>query len=174
MVRSAPVQQPARSPVVRPLIHVAPMQCYTNRHFRRLLRLLSAQAVLWTEMEKVSDVLAHPERLANERSSGPLVLQLGGNDPEQLRVATDTAFTYNNSNWSEINLNCGCPSERVCDTQFGAMLMHEPETVRACVSEMARASRGAPVTVKCRLGTDKLSGYDNLKKFVGTVSTGIF
>ena len=104
----------------------------------------------------------------------PIALQLGGNDPEQLRVATDTAFTYNNSNWSEINLNCGCPSERVCDTQFGAMLMHEPETVRACVSEMARASRGAPVTVKCRLGTDKLSGYDNLKKFVGTVSTGIF
>ena len=106
----------------------------------------------------------------------PVALQLGGNDPEQLRIATDMALAHGNSSWDEINLNCGCPSERVAGCAsgcvFGAALMHDAEGVRACVSQMARASRGVPVTVKCRLGTDHLHGYDALKQFVGTVSTG--
>ena len=107
----------------------------------------------------------------------PLALQLGGSDPEQLRAATDTAFTHSNSRWDEVNLNCGCPSDRVAGCKgggcvFGAALMHDAEGVRACVSQMARASRGVPVTVKCRLGTDKIQGYDSLTHFIGTVATG--
>ena len=158
-------------------LSVAPMMEWTDRHYRFLARMMTARAKLYTEMVVASD-------LAKKNPSGvgllldysteehPIALQLGGNDPEQLRIATDTAFTHNNSAWDEINLNCGCPSERVTNCVFGAALMHDAEVVRKCVSQMSRASRGVPVTVKCRLGTDRVHGYDHLSKFVATVSTG--
>jgi tRNA-dihydrouridine synthase A len=158
-------------------LSVAPMMDWTDRHYRFLARMMTARTKLYTEMVVAGDLAKkdpHGVGLLLDFSpeEHPIALQLGGNDPEQLRVATDTAFTYNNSNWDEINLNCGCPSERVTNCVFGAALMHDAEVVRRCVSQMERASRGVPVTVKCRLGTDQLQGYDHLTNFVGTVSTG--
>ena len=136
-------------------LSVAPMMEWTDRHYRFLVRMMTARTKLYTEMVVAGDLAKKDPigvglLLDCSPEEQPVALQLGGNDPEQLRIATDTAFTHNNSVWDEINLNCGCPSERVTSCVFGAALMHDAEVVRQCVSQMARASRGVPVTVKCR------------------------
>src|SRR5574339_674784 len=131
---------------------VAPMMDWTDRHCRFFHRLLTAHALLYTEMVTAEAVLrGNRQRLlgfsAEER---PVALQLGGSDPAKLAeaAAIGEAFGYD-----EINLNVGCPSDRVQEGRFGACLMAEPALVGDCVAAMKAAVR-IPVTVKCRIGID--------------------
>jgi tRNA-dihydrouridine synthase A len=131
---------------------VAPMMDWTDRHCRVFHRLLSRRALLYTEMLTTGAVL-HGDRnrlLRFEVREHPVALQLGGSDPRHLAEAAriGAAFGYD-----EINLNVGCPSDRVQDGRFGACLMAEPALVAACVESMKRAV-DIPVTVKCRIGID--------------------
>ena len=108
------------------------MQCYTNRPLRKLLRLLSADSILWTEMEKAADVLAQPERrLAHDDTEHPLVLQLGGDDHQMLECATSLA--RRRGGFHEVNLNCGCPSVSTGGADFGAALMRRARHTRELV-----------------------------------------
>ena len=131
---------------------VAPMMDWTDRHCRVLHRLLSARARLYTEMV-TADAILHGDK---ERLIGfsaiehPVALQLGGSEPEKLRAATRIGAEFG---YDEINLNVGCPSDRVQSGCFGAALMREPERVGECVAAM-RAAVSIPVTVKCRIGVD--------------------
>ena len=133
--------------------HVAPMQCYTNRHLRDLLGRLCPAAVLWTEMEKTSDLLASEKarqrRLWHEQTERSVVLQLGGDDAAELAAAARFAAPFG---YSELNLNCGCPSVESGGANFGAALMRRPDATRALLEEVASAA-GAPCGVKCRIGT---------------------
>ncbi len=143
------------------------MQEWTDRHDRYFLRLISSRALLYTEMIGAEAVLfGDRERLIGfDPFEKPLALQLGGADPEKLaRAATIGAgFGYD-----EINLNVGCPSERVRAGRFGACLMAEPETVAATVIAM-RGATSLPVTVKCRIGIDDRDSYEDFQGFVDTV-----
>jgi tRNA-dihydrouridine synthase A len=142
---------------------IAPMMDWTDRHCRVLHRLLTRHALLFTEMV-TSAAIAHGDRerlLGFSAVEQPVALQLGGSDPKELAEAarTGTEFGYR-----EINLNVGCPSDRVQSGRFGACLMAEPELVAECV----RAMRGAtdlPVTVKCRLGIDDQDTEQSLDRF---------
>ena len=102
------------------------------------------------------------------------MLQLGGAEPETLMRATDVAVSSSHVNYEEINLNCGCPSAAAtcCSQRYGASLMHDPHGVAACLRAMARASPNAPVSVKCRLGTNERNGYKLLSDFISIVSSG--
>ena len=129
---------------------VAPMMDWTDRHFRSLLRLLGPEIVLYTEMV-TARALLHGDRerlLAFDPAEHPVALQLGGAEPVELARA---AALGRAAGYDEINLNVGCPSDRVASGSFGAALMAEPERVAACVAAM-RAEVDVPVTVKCRLG----------------------
>jgi tRNA-dihydrouridine synthase A len=132
---------------------VAPMMEWTDRHCRFFHRLLTRRALLYTEMLTTGAVL-HGDRsrlLHFDAAEHPLALQLGGCEPQALaacaRIGADLGF-------DEINLNAGCPSDRVQDGRFGACLMAEPERVGDCVAAM-KATVGIPVTVKCRIGIDE-------------------
>ena len=147
---------------------VAPMMDYTDRHCRYLLRLLSPGALLYTEMV-TAQALAHGdvERLLGfDPAEHPVALQLGGSDPDLLaraaRLGADRGY-------DEINLNVGCPSDRVQSGRFGACLMAEPTLVADCVRAM-REAVSVPVTVKCRIGIDDRDDYAFLEGFVATVS----
>lgn len=160
-------------------LSVAPMMDWTDRHYRFLARMISKRTALWTEMVVGEDLRKKDEigreiLLGHSEEEHPLVLQLGGAEPEVLAEATDIAVSHRGRHFEEFNLNCGCPSSRVtsCERQFGARLMHEPDTVSACVRAISRASGSTPVSVKCRLGTDEKHGYQQLKHFVSTVSVG--
>jgi tRNA-dihydrouridine synthase A len=126
-----------------------------NRHFRFLLRLMSARMVLYTEMVAAATLYHNPEsRHRHLCLSGevehPVVLQLGGADPGQLAEACRVALPYK---YDEINLNCGCPSDKVAGNgRFGAALMREPQLVATLCREMGQAAEGTPITVKCRIG----------------------
>ena len=161
--------------------HVAPMQCYTNRHLRFLLRRLNEDVVLWTEMEKASDLLSSDDamdrRLRHEDLEHPLVLQLGGGDATELARATRLAVAR--YSWDEINLNCGCPSIESGGAAYGASLMRRPSHTRALLEAVADACPGVPVSVKCRLaahegpnpdGSLPTERYDELHGFVEEVS----
>lgn len=131
---------------------VAPMMDWTDRHCRAFHRSLSRRARLYTEMVTTAAVL-HGDRsrlLAFSPDEHPLAIQLGGNDPRDLarasRICADAGF-------AEINLNVGCPSDRVQNGAFGACLMRQPDLVGACVRAM-KSSVALPITVKCRLGVD--------------------
>jgi tRNA-dihydrouridine synthase A len=148
-------------------ISVAPMMDYTDRHCRYLMRLVSPGALLYTEM-----VTAHAlargdvERLLGfDPSEHPVALQLGGSDPELLARAARIGEEHG---YVEINLNVGCPSDRVQDGNFGACLMAEPQLVADCVQAMRAAVR-IPVTVKCRIGIDELDDYGFFHHFVSVV-----
>jgi tRNA-dihydrouridine synthase A len=157
---------------------VAPMMDYTDRHFRYLLRLLSPSAVLYTEMVNAQAVIrGDRERLLGfDPSEHPLVLQLGGSEPAVLAEAARIAADFG---YDEINLNCGCPSDRVKSGRFGACLMSEPERVAECVAAMQLAAK-LPVSVKCRIAieprveligsSDDAQDYEFLSKFVATVA----
>ena len=159
------------------LFHAAPMQCYTNRHLRTLYRCCSDRVVLWTEMEKCSDLLgsaAAARRRLHHAVEKPNVLQLGGSDPAELARATKLGLDYG---FEEINLNCGCPSIESGGGSFGASLMRDPEKARACVAAMR--STGARVSVKCRVGTrehiddgddDDAALYERLARWVEAVA----
>ena len=148
-------------------ISVAPMMDYTDRHCRYLLRLVSPGALLYTEMV-TAQALAHcdPEHLLGfDAAEHPVALQLGGSDPVLLARA---ARMGEERGYVEINLNVGCPSERVQVGNFGACLMAEPQLVADCVRAMREAVR-LPVTVKCRIGIDELDDYGFFHHFVSVV-----
>jgi tRNA-dihydrouridine synthase A len=131
---------------------VAPMMEWTDRHYRVLARLHSRHARLYTEMVTSAAVI-HGDRdrlLGFDASEHPLAVQLGGSDPDELARAAEICAAYG---YDEINLNVGCPSDRVQNGAFGACLMREPELVASCVGAM-KAAVGLPVTVKCRIGVD--------------------
>jgi tRNA-dihydrouridine synthase A len=131
---------------------VAPMMDWTDRHCRVFHRLMTRRAWLYTEMLTTPAIL-HGDRgrlLGFDASEHPLALQLGGSDPRDIATAAKIGEDFG---YDEINLNVGCPSDRVKDGRFGACLMAEPALVAACVDAMKRAV-GIPVTVKCRIGID--------------------
>lgn len=148
-------------------LSVAPMMDWTDRHCRFFHRLLSPHAVLYTEMVHANAVIhgdAH-RHLRFSKQEHPIALQWGGIDANDLARATEIANTYH---YDEINLNCGCPSDRVQSGQFGACLMDEPEKVAAAVKAMQAVTK-APVTVKTRLGIDDKDSYEYLYRFVQIV-----
>ncbi|WP_288584398.1 tRNA dihydrouridine(20/20a) synthase DusA [uncultured Methylobacterium sp.] len=131
---------------------VAPMMDWTDRHCRAFHRTLSARALLYTEMVTTGAVLHGPrERLIGfDAAEHPVAIQLGGSDPADLAAAARIAEGFG---YREVNLNVGCPSDRVQDGRFGACLMREPALVGECVAAM-KAAVSVPVTVKCRIGVD--------------------
>lgn len=140
----------------------------SDRHFRRLLRCVSAHTLLYTEMVTCHAAL-HGDReqlLGFDAAERPLALQLGGDDPELLARCAELGAARG---YDEINLNVGCPSERVQSGNFGACLMREPERVAACVAAM-RATVDVPVTVKHRIGVDELDRYEDMVRFVEQVA----
>jgi tRNA-dihydrouridine synthase A len=148
-------------------ISVAPMMDYTDRHCRYLLRLVSPGALLYTEMV-TAQALAHGdvERLLGfDASEHPVALQLGGSDPVLLARAAQLGAERG---YDEINLNVGCPSDRVQSGRFGACLMAEPALVADCVRAM-REAVSVPVTVKCRIGIDDHDDYAFFERFIATV-----
>ena len=149
-------------------ISVAPMMDWTDRHCRSFHRLLSRQAWLYTEMV-TAQAIAHGDLdhlLGRGEEGERVVLQLGGNDPQLLAHAAREGVAYG---YDEINLNCGCPSDRVREGAFGACLMAEPQRVADCVAAM-QAVVPVPVTVKHRIGIDRHEDYAFVHRFVETVA----
>src|SRR5438093_4523053 len=147
---------------------VAPMMDWTTRRCRFFLRLITKRAWLYTEMI-TAPALVHGDvahHLDFDPSEHPLALQLGGSDPAQLAYAARLGERWG---YDEINLNCGCPSQRVQTGSFGACLMAEPSLVADCVRAM-REAVGIPVTVKHRVGLDATDDYAFVRDFVGTVA----
>lgn len=145
-------------------LSVAPMMDWTDRHCRVFHRVLAPGARLYTEMVHANAVI-HGDRerlLGFDRSEQPLAVQLGGSDPALLAQAARIAAEWG---YDEVNLNCGCPSDRVQAGRFGACLMREPALVAECVAAMVDAV-DIPVTVKCRLGVDEDNDYDVFAAFV--------
>lgn len=147
---------------------VAPMMDWTDAYCRAFHRVLSRRAVLYSEMVTSAAILhGDRDRLLgfDPQAEGPVALQLGGSDPAELARAARAGADYG---YPEINLNCGCPSDRVQNGSFGACLMGEPERVADCVAAM-RAAVALPVTVKCRIGIDDQSEEEPLSRFVGLI-----
>ena len=149
---------------------VAPMLDWTDRHCRVFHRLMSRRARLYTEMVTTGAVLrGDRERLlAYDPAERPLALQLGGSDPADLAQCARIAAE---SGYDEVNLNVGCPSDRVQSGRFGACLMAEPALVAECVAAM-QAATALPVTVKTRIGIDDRDSYAGLAEFVAKVAAG--
>ncbi len=147
---------------------VAPMMGRSDRHCRYFWRLLSSEARLYTEMITTSALIfGDSARLLRLNSSDkPIALQLGGSDPKELAACAKLAEKYG---YNEVNLNCGCPSNRVQSGKFGASLMLRPNAVANCIDAM-RTACSLPVTIKHRLGVDEMDSYDELASFVGQVS----
>ena len=152
-------------------LSVAPMMDWTDRHCRHFHHHVAPDALLFTEMV-TADAVIHGDR---DRLLGqppedidgavPVALQLGGNDPARLAEATRIANDYG---YAEVNLNVGCPSDRVQSGRFGACLMAEPALVAECVSAMAGAT-SLPVTVKCRIGIDDMDEESGLDSFIDAI-----
>src|SRR6476661_6266972 len=145
-------------------LSIAPMMDWTDRHCRAFHRALTTRALLYTEMVTAPAILHgdHQRLLGFDGVEHPVALQLGGSDPEQLAQAAriGEAFGYD-----EINLNVGCPSDRVQSGRFGACLMREPELVADCMAAMLDAV-AIPVTVKCRIGVDDQEPTEALWRLV--------
>ena len=150
-------------------LSVAPMMDWTDSHCRVVHRLLAPHARLYTEMVHANAVVLgdRSRLLAMDPVEHPVALQLGGSEPERLaqaaRIGADAGF-------DEINLNCGCPSDRVQAGRFGACLMREPALVADSVAAMIAAVPGVPVTVKCRLGVDDDHEYDHFRAFIDAIA----
>ena len=150
-----------------PVFAVAPMIDWTDRHCRFFHRQLSGRALLYTEMV-VADAIIHGPRerlLSFNGEEHPVALQLGGSEPAKLVEAVRIASDYG---YDEINLNVGCPSDRVQSGTFGACLMQTPEVVEACVAAMKQVAT-VPVTVKCRIGVDEQEPAAVLPDFLDRV-----
>ncbi|MEZ9473218.1 tRNA dihydrouridine(20/20a) synthase DusA [Vibrio lentus] len=148
-------------------LSVAPMLDWTDRHCRYFHRLLSQQTLLYTEMVTTGAILhGKGDFLEYNEQEHPLALQLGGSNPIDLAACAKLA---GERGYDEINLNVGCPSDRVQNGRFGACLMAEPELVADCVSAMKEVT-DIPITVKTRIGIDDQDSYEFLTKFVSTVS----
>ncbi len=148
----------------------APCMDWTDRHCRYFWRLMTRQARLYTEMV-TTGALIHGDvkrHLEHDPTEHPVALQLGGSSPSDLAQCAKLGREWG---YDEINLNCGCPSDRVQNGRFGACLMAEPELVRDCVNAMIDAC-DVPVTVKHRIGIDHQESYAELSDFVGTVASG--
>ena len=143
------------------------MMDWTDRHCRFFLRLISARTLLYTEMITAQAILRGDRQklLGYDAAEHPVALQLGGSDPALLAEAAKIGEDFG---YDEINLNCGCPSDRVQSGRFGACLMLEPELVRDGLAAM-RAAVKVPVTVKHRIGVDKVDSYEALQRFVAVV-----
>jgi tRNA-dihydrouridine synthase A len=144
------------------------MMDWTDTHCRSFHRVLSPRALLYTEMVHAQAVI-HGDRarlLGFDASEHPVALQLGGSDPASLAEASRIGADWG---YDEINLNVGCPSDRVQAGRFGACLMKEPPLVAECIAAMQGAVR-VPVTVKCRLGVDEVEDYDVFRAFIDAVA----
>ncbi|MFM8340710.1 MAG: tRNA dihydrouridine(20/20a) synthase DusA [Methylomonas sp.] len=149
---------------------VAPMLDWTDLHCRYFYRLMSQYAVLFTEMVTTGAILYGNQQrhLQFNQQEHPLVLQLGGSNPQDLALCAKIAEDYG---YDEVNLNVGCPSDRVQNGRFGACLMAEPQLVADCVAAM-RQVVSIPVTVKSRIGIDERDSYPELVNFISTVAAG--
>jgi tRNA-dihydrouridine synthase A len=149
-------------------LSVAPMMDWTDRHCRTFHRLLTRHTRLYTEMVTTGALLHGdvPRHLAFGEQEHPVALQLGGSEPRDLAACAKLAEQWG---YDEVNLNCGCPSERVQRGAFGACLMAEPLLVADCLKAM-RDACGLPVTVKHRIGLDREEDYGFVRDFVGTIS----
>ncbi|WP_345887899.1 tRNA dihydrouridine(20/20a) synthase DusA [Shewanella algae] len=146
---------------------IAPMLDWTDRHYRYFARLMSSQALLYTEMVTTGAILhGKGDYLAYNQEEHPLALQLGGSNAEDLARGAEIA---RQRGYDEVNLNVGCPSDRVQNGRFGACLMEEPELVAHCVDAM-RQKVDIPVTVKTRIGIDDKDSYEFLCDFITKVS----
>ncbi|MFN0182333.1 MAG: tRNA dihydrouridine(20/20a) synthase DusA [Aquabacterium sp.] len=145
------------------------MMDWTDRHCRFFHRLLTRRTRLYTEMVTTGALLHGdvPRHLAFDAAEHPLGLQLGGSEPADLAHGARLALAWG---YDEVNLNCGCPSERVQRGAFGACLMAEPQLVAGCVAAMRDAAPQLPVTVKHRIGIDRVESYGFVRDFVGTVA----
>ena len=146
---------------------VAPMLDWTDRHCRYFYRVMSDHTVLYTEMVTTGAILhGKGDYLSYNDAEHPLVLQLGGSNVKDM---TECAKIAEQHGYDEININVGCPSDRVQNGRFGACLMAEPQLVAECVNEM-QAVTNIPVTVKSRIGIDDLDSYEFLHTFVEQVA----
>lgn len=145
-------------------LSVAPMLDWTDKHCRYLHRLISADTVLYSEMITTPAILQGDTQkyIGFNQQEHPVVLQLGGSDGQELAKSCVIAEEYG---YDEVNLNVGCPSDRVQKGRFGACLMNEPELVVQCIRAMQQ-SVSIPITVKCRIGVDNNDSYENLSGFV--------
>jgi tRNA-dihydrouridine synthase A len=146
---------------------VAPMMDWTDRHCRVFHRLLTRRTLLYSEMVPAGAIV-HGDRerfLAYDESEHPVALQVGGSDPGDLEICARAAADYG---YDEINLNVGCPSDRVQRGRFGACLMAEPDLVARCVEAMRRVE--IEVTVKTRIGIDEQDSYEELQAFIGRLA----
>lgn len=158
----------AQSSVIDRALCVAPMMDWSDRHYRHFVRLIAPRTLLYSEMIVAEALLrGDPARLLRYSSvEHPVALQLGGNDPVRLAAAARLGAQFG---YDEINLNVGCPSDRVQSATFGACLMADPQRVAAGVFAMRQAVQ-IPVTVKCRIGIDDQDQYEFLLRFVETVA----
>ncbi len=151
-------------------LSVAPMMDWTDRHCRNFLRLISPGILLYTEMVTAAAILKGDRKQLLDffPAEHPLALQLGGSNPEDLAIAAKIGEEFG---YDEINLNIGCPSDRVQSGRFGACLMTDPSRVADCVAAMQGAVK-IPVTVKTRIGVDDNDDFDFLTQFVDVVTVG--
>ncbi|MDD5227228.1 MAG: tRNA dihydrouridine(20/20a) synthase DusA [Methylococcales bacterium] len=151
-----------------PRFCVAPMLDWTDQHCRYFHRLLSKNALLYTEMVTTGALIhGNTQRfLQFNQEEHPVALQLGGSNPRDLAICTRMA---EETGYDEVNLNVGCPSDRVQNGRFGACLMAEPQLVGDCVAAM-QANVKIPVTVKSRIGIDDRDSYEELTQFIDTVA----
>jgi tRNA-dihydrouridine synthase A len=161
------MKAPAASKSLARRFSVAPMMEWTDRHCRFFHRLLTRHALLYTEMITADAIIHGPrERLLGfDAAEHPVALQLGGSDPNNLAQAATIGADFG---YDEINLNVGCPSDRVQDGRFGACLMREPQLVGEGVAAM-KAAVALPITVKCRLGIDDQDIEESLDRFADTI-----
>lgn len=149
-------------------LSIAPMMDHTDKHFRYFMRLLSEHAVLYTEMI-TTGALIHGDRqrfLDFNDIEHPIAIQLGGSDPDDL---SECAKIAENEGYDEVNLNIGCPSDRVQNGQFGACLMSNKKRVADCVNRI-QTNVTIPITIKTRIGIDDLDSYEFLYDFIKTTS----
>jgi tRNA-dihydrouridine synthase A len=156
-----------RRGLIRP-VSIAPMMDYSDRHFRYFMRQITRSTLLYTEMKTTGAVLFGDREkiLGFSAAERPLALQLGGDNPREL---AESARIAENMGYDEVNINVGCPSERVQKGHYGAGLMANPETVAGGVEAMRKAV-SIPVTVKHRIGINGLERYEDLKNFVRIVA----
>ncbi len=158
----------AQTAGLRQVFSVAPMMDWTDRHCRAFHRILTHRAVLYTEMV-TADAVIHGDRerlLGFSACEHPLVCQLGGSEPEKMARAARIVAEWG---YDGVNINVGCPSDRVRKGRFGAVLMKEPEVVAACAEAMMDAA-AIPVSVKCRTGVDDMDEDEDLDRFIDTLA----
>ncbi len=153
---------------LQPRISVAPMMDWTTKDYRYFARLFNPNVILYTEMVTTGAIIHGDAKrhLDFNQEEHPIVLQLGGSNPKDLALCSKMAQDWG---YNEVNLNVGCPSDRVQNNKIGACLMAEPDLVAECINEMRHAV-DIPVTVKHRIGIDDMHSYEEMLHFVDTVA----